>query len=132
MSDTLMSFGTAAIALAALDYLWLGLLMSDFYRTQLAPIARMADGAMAPVWPSALLVYVLLAAGIAVFVVPRATTWSGAAAFGALFGMVIYGVYDLTNHATLASWPLAVALVDIAWGTVLCATTAAVTFTVVR
>ena len=32
------------------------------------------------------------------------------------FGLVGYGVYDLTNQATLKTWPLALTLVDMAWG----------------
>lgn len=132
MPEALKSFATAALALGILDFVWLGVLMSDFYRTRLTSIARMAGGTMAPIWPAALLVYVALAAGIAIFVVPRATTVSSAAAFGALFGIVTYGVYDLTNYATLTSWPLAVTVIDIAWGAVLCAVTAAVTVAVVR
>ncbi len=38
---------------------------------------------------------------------------------GALFGLVAYATYDLTNHATLTAWPLVVTLVDMAWGTLL-------------
>ena len=41
-----------------LDGLWLGLLMTGFYRERLAPIARMADGGLAPNWYAALAVYV--------------------------------------------------------------------------
>lgn len=35
---------------------------------------------------------------------------------GALFGLVAYATYDLTNHATMQSWPLVVTLVDMLWG----------------
>jgi uncharacterized membrane protein len=115
------SFFTALAAFVVLDGIWLGVLMKHFYRTQLAPIARMSDGGLAPIWPVAALVYVLLAAGIAVFVVPRADSVIGATAAGALFGLVVYGVYDLTNYSTLAAWPAAVTVADILWGTTVCA-----------
>jgi hypothetical protein len=39
------------------------------------------------------------------------------AGYGALFGFCVYSVYDLTNFSTLAQYPLALALVDTAWGT---------------
>ena len=66
----------------------------------------MGDGGMAPNWPAAFVVYVLLGTGIALFVIPRASTRpSAAAAFGALFGLVVYGVYDFTNYSTLRQWP---------------------------
>jgi len=34
-------------------------------------------------------------------------------ALGALFGLVAYATYDLTNLATLKDWPLAVTIVDL-------------------
>lgn len=38
---------------------------------------------------------------------------------GALFGLVTYATYDLTNLATITDWPWIVTVVDLAWGTVL-------------
>jgi uncharacterized membrane protein len=35
----------------------------------------------------------------------------------ALFGLVTYATYDLTNFATVKNWPLLVTVVDLAWGT---------------
>lgn len=117
----LYAAGVAFAAFAVLDGIWLGLVMKTFYRDQLAPIARMANGGMAPVWPPAIAVYVLLALGVAVFVAPRVSSGGSAALYGALFGLVVYGVYDLTNYATLAAWPASVTAVDIAWGATACA-----------
>jgi uncharacterized membrane protein len=131
MSETLKAWAVALGGLVLLDGLWLGVLMRSFYREQLGPIARMSEGGLAPIWPVAALVYVLLALGIAVFVTPRAGGLGSALAFGALFGLVAYGVYDLTNHSTLARWPTAVTLTDIAWGTVSCAVVAAATWALV-
>ena len=113
-----------------LDGLWLGLVMKDFYRTQLLPIGRIVDGAFAPVWSAAALVYVLLGLGVAVFVVPRAHSVGNAAALGALFGLVVYGVYDLTNYSTLKDWPAQLTIADIAWGAVACAVVAVSAFSV--
>lgn len=112
-------FARAAVGVIAfilLDGLWLGLLMKNFYREQLAPIARIANGGFAPNWPAAFVVYLLLGAGIAGFVTPRAPTLLSAAGLGALFGVVVYGVYDFTNYSTLRQWPFALVLVDVAWG----------------
>jgi uncharacterized membrane protein len=39
--------------------------------------------------------------------------------YGAIFGLVAYATYDLTNHATLKDWPLHVTLLDMAWGALL-------------
>ena len=109
---------TCAIVFAVLDAIWLGVVMNAFYRSQLAPIVRLsADGGIAPNWPAAFLVYIVLGIGIASFVIPNATGAVAAASYGALFGFCVYGVYDLTNFSTLAQYPLPIAIVDMAWGT---------------
>jgi uncharacterized membrane protein len=41
-----------------------------------------------------------------------------AAGYGALFGLVVYGVYDFTNYSTLRQWPFVLTLVDVLWGAV--------------
>jgi uncharacterized membrane protein len=118
MGHTITLAAIGAVAFLVLDGVWLGLLMKTFYRDQLAPIVRLADGGIAPNWPAALVVYVLLGTGIALFVLPRAPTVALAAGYGALFGLVVYGVYDFTNYSTLRQWPFALTLVDVAWGAV--------------
>ena len=88
MGETLRLAAVGAVTFMVLDGVWLGLLMKHFYRDQLAPIVRLADGGIAPNWPAAFVVYVLLGTGIAIFVIPRAPTVSLAAVYGALFGLV--------------------------------------------
>jgi uncharacterized membrane protein len=128
----LRHFGVALVALVLLDGIWLGVLMKDFYRRGLAPIARMADGGLDPIWPIAGLVYPVIALGLAVFVLGRARTPGEAMALGALFGALTYAVYDLTNHATLREWRTVVTVVDIGWGTFSCGLTAWICALLVR
>ena len=114
-------FGAGLLAAVVLDGLWLGVVMKTFYRDGLVPVARLGpDGSLAPIWAAALPVYFLLVTGNAVFVLPRAggSPWPVVAAWGALFGVLTYGVYDLTNLSTLRAYPLSLAVVDIAWGAV--------------
>ena len=132
MGHSIKLTAVGAVAFMALDALWLGILMKDFYRQQLAPIVRLGDGGMAPNWPAALVVYALLGTGIALFVMPRASTVSLAAGSGALFGLVVYGVYDFTNYSTLRQYPFVLTIVDTAWGVVASAACAAVVRIVVR
>jgi len=109
---------TAGVVFALLDAVWLGVVMSGFYRTQLGSIVRLSsEGGIAPNWPAAILVYALLGIGVAWFVMPHGATPPEAAGCGALFGFCVYGVYDLTNFSTLAQYPLPITIVDIAWGT---------------
>jgi uncharacterized membrane protein len=41
---------------------------------------------------------------------------------GALFGLLAYATYDLTNLATIQGWPWEIAVVDMVWGTVITGT----------
>ena len=133
MGLTIRLAAVGAVAFMVLDGLWLGVLMKDFYRDQLAPIARLGSGGgVAPNWFAAFVVYALLGAGISLFVIPRADTFGAAAAAGALFGLVVYGVYDFTNYSTLRQWPLALALADVAWGAVASAACAVAVRSVAR
>jgi uncharacterized membrane protein len=126
------SFAIALIALCVMDALWLGLVMKGFYRDSLAPIARMRDGGLDPIWPVAALVYPVIAAGLAIFVLSRATSPAQAAVLGAAFGVIAFAVYDLTNHATLRDWRTAMTVVDIMWGGVSCGTASWISATLTR
>jgi uncharacterized membrane protein len=117
MSQTLKLAALGTVVFMLLDGIWLGVLMKGFYRDQLAPIVRLADGGIAPNWPAALAVWALLGVGIALFVIPVSPTATAAAVHGALLGFVVYGVYDFTNYSTLRQWPFVLVLVDVAWGT---------------
>lgn len=101
--------------LAVLDFLWLSTMTKLFYRPRLGSLLSEQL-----VWPPALLFYVLYGIGLLAFVLrPALNDGTGLLAvflWAALFGLVAYGTYDLTNHATLRDWPLAVTLVDMAWG----------------
>ena len=117
-----LQIGAGLVTWLVLDYLWLGLLMNGFYKAQLGTLARRSGDSFAPLWTPAILLYVLVVIAIAVFVVPRAAgSLLHAAAFGAFFGLVAFGVYDLTNYATLDRWPLVLTVVDMAWGAFVCA-----------
>jgi uncharacterized membrane protein len=116
-------FMGGVIVFMSLDGLWLGLIMRSFYRTELTPLGRLStDGSLAPVWAAVVPVYVLLVLGLMMFVLPRAAGHAPivAARLGAAFGVITYGVYDLTNYATLRNYSLRLALVDMAWGAIVC------------
>ena len=132
MGDLIRFAALGALGFMVLDGVWLGVVAKNFYRGQLAPIVRLADGGIAPHWPAALVVYLLLGTGIALFVIPRAPTVPLAAAYGALFGLVVYGVYDFTNYSTLRQWPFVLTIADVAWGTAASAACAAAVRIVAR
>ena len=106
-----------------LDAIWIGVVMKTFYDREIGDLARRVDGGMAPRWGAAVLVYLLIPTGIVLFVKPLLQpggTSIEAFRWGATFGLVLYGVYDLTNRAILQNWTLTMTIVDIAWGCVIC------------
>lgn len=106
-----------------LDALWLGLVAPAFYRSQIGFI--MAEN---PNWGAAVSFYLLFIAGMVVFVTGpgiQAGDVRKSVLRGAFFGLVTYATYDLTNLATLEGWPLLMTAVDMAWGTFLGGSTAA-------
>ncbi len=109
-----------------LDYLWLAKLMQGFYIKELGPYARVRGTAILPVYWAAAIVYLLLPLGIVLFALPRvdpANPVASSLLWGGLFGLVIYGVYDMTNMATLERWPVRMVWIDICWGCFLCGVT---------
>ncbi|BDC34293.1 membrane protein [Candidatus Dependentiae bacterium Noda2021] len=116
------SFLISLATFIALDVTWLGVLMKDFY-TKAIPATRTQP----LVWLG-IIVWVLIVFGIYYFALPLSTNWSNALLNGALYGFLLYSVYELTNYIYLASWPLSVVLIDIAWGSILCAVISVLSF----
>jgi uncharacterized membrane protein len=127
MSD-LKAFLLLLPILAVLDLAYLGYIMRGFYDQQIGELARRAGGNLAPRWFAAIIVYLLIPAGIVLFVRPRLATdgsISMAVVWGAIYGLVVYGVYDFTNRSILQKWSWQLTLADLAWGMALCAISSA-------
>jgi uncharacterized membrane protein len=117
-------FVITLLVFLGIDAFWLGLVAPQFYRSQIGHLMAERANLLA-----AGLFYLLFVTVLVYFVVEPAlrvgTIWD-AFVRGALFGLVTYATYDLTNLATLRDWPLLVTVVDLLWGTTLTAATAAV------
>jgi len=128
-----MFFKLFAIALPvflAIDMLWLGVIARNFYKQQIGSLLK--DDVN---WMAALIFYVIFLCGLIVFVIQPAIdkkSWIDALKFGALFGLVTYATYDLTNLAVAKNWPLPVTIVDLIWGTVLSASVATLTYIIAQ
>ena len=83
-------------------------------------------------WIPAGLVYVLILATVYLFAVQDSKSLQQATVSGAGLGFAMYGLYDLTNYATLTEYTLYMTLTDVAWGTILCGAIAAVGFTILK
>jgi uncharacterized membrane protein len=119
-------YGVALITFFAMDLLWLGVVARGFYQTHMGHLRKPSVN-----WTAAVTFYLLFLVGLVVLVVLPAVereSLAQAVLLGALFGLVTYAAYDLTNLATLEGFPLKVALVDLVWGAVLCATVSATNY----
>ncbi len=112
MSRWWIGYGAATLVLGVLDALWLGLVARDFYRQEMGDL--MADSVR--LLPAAAF-YLGYPVGLVTLALhPLPASASDALWRSALFGLMAYGVYDLTNLATMRQWSLELALVDMAWG----------------
>lgn len=126
MTTYLKLYAIALPVFFAIDLVWLGLVAKDFYREQIGYLMRSDVN-----WAAAILFYLIFIVGLVFFVIAPAVekgSWTYAVLAGALFGLVCYATYDLTNLATTKDWPLLVTIVDLAWGAVLAASVSTATY----
>jgi uncharacterized membrane protein len=105
------------VAFVVIDLIWLGGVAKTMYRRGLGGLMRDKIHL-----PAALAFYLLFPMGLMIFAVVPSMDFGGvsrAAMLGGLFGLFAYATYDLTNLATLKSWPLGLSLIDMAWGAAL-------------
>ena len=117
MRKSVWAYSGVLLAFLILDGLWLGVLMSSTYK-ELFGLLMLAS----PNWGPAAVFYLLYVVGVVFFVVRPALAQGSArraAVTGAFFGLIAYGTYDMTNWATLNGWSAQLALMDMAWGTLL-------------
>jgi len=126
MLDTLKLMAVGFPVFVVVDFVWIGLVANGFYKGELGALARRSGENFDPRLAPAAVLYALIVLGIAVFVLPRVQQGSlwDAARFGALFGFIGYGVYDLTSYAVINGFTLRMTVVDMIWGACLCALTA--------
>jgi len=113
-----------------IDMIWLVLVANKFYANQIGFLMKSNVN-----WLAALVFYLLFVAGALLFVVVPALEKNSllhALIFGALFGLITYATYDLTNLATIKDWPLLVTIVDLFWGTFVSASLSVITFLIAQ
>ena len=122
MRRFLKNYILTLVPFVVLDAIWLGTVAPGFYQSQIGYI--MAEE---PNWLAAIIFYIIFIVGLVVFVtqpaIERKKHLSESLSRAALFGLVTYATYDLTNLATLEGWPLLVTVVDLCWGVLLCTLT---------
>jgi len=123
-------YAVSFLVFLAMDMLWLGVVAKNFYSNQLGFLMKAEIN-----WAAAGVFYLLFNVGLVLFVIAPAyekNSWMHATLFGALFGLITYATYDLSNLATLKDWPLLVTVVDLVWGATLAASVSTITYFVAR
>ena len=121
--EYLIGFTIFGAIFGLIDAVWLKN-MRPLYDKELGSLLR-AKPKMLP----AVMFYGIYVVGSVVFVVVpavQADVWWQGLVMGAIFGIVAYATYDLTNLATLKNWSAKIALIDIVWGGVVTAIASAV------
>ncbi len=112
----LVPFFVTLILFAGVDFLWL-FSTNQIYKKYLAHLL----GANVN-WIGVLFFYPLYALGMYLFVINplgKHASLMDLFLYGAFFGLVTYGTYDLTNYATLREWPVFLVVIDMCWGALL-------------
>ncbi|QCI97234.1 DUF2177 family protein [Agrobacterium larrymoorei] len=122
MKRFVIAYLATMVFFLAIDAIWLSTMADLLYRPLLgdllAPQFRLAP---------AVLFYLIYCAALTYFAVLPGLDHrrlSLALRNGAFFGFAAYGTYDLTNQATLVTWPTTLTIADLIWGSVLSAATA--------
>ena len=119
-----------ALVLLIAEAAWLGLVAGGLFRKEVGHLLRPA---FAPA-PAAVF-YLIYVAGILVFaVLPgiEARQLYRSVALGGFLGLVAYSTFDLTSMSVFREFPLRLALIDIAWGTVVTSGVAGAGFFIAR
>ena len=96
------------------DLFWLGLVAKNFYQEQVGFLMRSDVN-----WIAAIVFYLVFVVGLVLFVIYPAQEKGSlvyALVFGAVFGLVTYGSFDLTSLALIKGWPVLVTVIDMLWG----------------
>ena len=112
--------------LVLFDVAWLSLIAKNFYTKQIGFLMKTNVN-----WLAVISFYLLFIAGLVFFVILPALnkhSWTYVLLTGALFGLVAYATYDLTNLATLKNWPVIVTIMDLGWGMILSGLVSLITY----
>ena len=128
--ELLVKLLVAGGVMGVLDFLWLGFVAKKLYYDEMGKLLLEK-----PNMGAALIFYAVYVVGVVLFVLTPALEKGSlgyAALYGALFGVVAYATYDLTNLAVLKGYSTKIDIIDMAWGAALTATVATVTVFVIQ
>ena len=121
--QTIVAAIATIVVFLGLDAIWLKTFIGPFFEERIGHMMREE-----PLLGVAAGFYVIFAIGIVYFAVMPAlaagSLWL-AVINGAFLGFLAYGTYEATSMAIMKDWQYSMLVVDIAWGTFVCAVSAA-------
>lgn len=111
----LTQYAVVLVVFMGVDLIWLGFIAKNLYAKYLGHLLSPNVN-----WLAAIIFYLLFIVGILVFVLQPALSDGNITQLifrAALFGLITYATYDLTNLATLKDWPVTITVIDLIWGT---------------
>ena len=108
MKDSLVKLISVGLIIGGLDYIYLGLVMKMFKKSILNIQGKKLSVRLLPT----ILAYILLIGTFYYFVIVKKFNLLDSF----LLWIAIYGIYDLTNYATINKWSLRFAVTDTLWG----------------
>ena len=115
--EVIVKLLAAGAIMGVMDFVWLGFVAKKLYYDEMGKILLEK-----PNMSAALIFYAIYVIGVVMFVISPALekgSLTHAAVFGALFGLVAYATYDLTNLATLKGFSSRIVAIDLLWGMVI-------------
>lgn len=109
-----IAYLSTALVFLAIDAVWLGFIIMDFYQAQLGD--ALLDKPNLAIAAGFYLIYTIGVVYFAIRPAWQAKSWLVALGNGAFLGLLCYGTYDITNLATLKAWSWQIAAIDIPWG----------------
>ena len=128
--DILVKLLVTGGLIGILDFMWLRFAARQLYESEM-PRMLLDKPLLAP----AAIFYVLYVVGVVWFVVAPAiekSSWTHALLSGALFGLVAYGTYGMTNLAVFKGFSAKAMAIDMAWGVFLTAAASTGAYFIVR
>lgn len=129
MTFYVLLWAIAFALLLIIDMIWLLWLGRGFYVEEIGGLLLEQPNLIA-----AFAFYALYIAGLVYLVIAPAAEAESvmkAVVSGAVFGLVAYATYDLTNLAVMKGFTLKIALIDMVWGMALSATVSGLTVKIV-
>lgn len=99
----------------------------NLYGDKIKAISGNSNTSFTTRYYSALMVYIALALGVLILVLPRIRNTTNKSdlltdsiLYGGVFGLTAYATFDFTLHFMFKEWDLGVSVMDTLWGGVLC------------